>query len=100
MSKYHPDQPAFPLANDQGAAAYAPEGQLVSAQGLTLRAHFAGLAMQGYINSYDGAETIKNAAAELGITEKEYDYKKHWPLIVAKRSVAFADALIDELNKQ
>lgn len=95
--KIHPSQPAFPLSTDQGAAAYTSEGELVSAQGLTLRAYLAGRVLQGMM----AAElcTLSEAAELLGISAEEYDNEIHLPKILAKRSVAFADALIEELNQ-
>ncbi len=49
--------------------------------GLTKREYFAAMAMQGEIASYSGLSTSAQ------------------PEIVASRAVAFADALIVELNK-
>lgn len=99
QTKYHPDQPAFPLTNDKGAVAYLPDGEPVSAQGLMLKAHLAGEAMKSLILECGGNGSVEDAAKELGITWQEYDYRKHWPKLVAKRAVVFADALIEELNK-
>ena len=95
--KIHPSQPAFPLSTDKGAAAYTSEGELVSAAGLTLRAYLAGRVLQGMMS----AElcTVPEAADLLGISIEEYDNDVHLPKLLAKRSVTFADALIEELNK-
>ena len=45
------------------------------------------------INS-EGAGTIALAAKELGIEVKEYDCDKHWPILVARRCYAQADAFL------
>ena len=42
----------------------------------------------------EGAGTVAQAAKELGIEVKEYDCDKHWPVLVARRCYAQADAFL------
>lgn len=71
------NEPAF-----SKAAFYHPDGGADSPQeGLTIRQHFAAMAMQGLLSSSD-AWASKSDMPEL-----------------AKRSLYAADALIEELNK-
>ena len=42
----------------------------------------------------EGAGTIAQAAKELGIEVKEYDCDKYWPVLVARRCYAQADAFL------
>ena len=44
--------------------------------------------------STEGAGTVAQAAKELGIEVKEYDCDKHWPVLVARRCYAQADAFL------
>lgn len=68
--------------------------------GLTKREHFAGLAMQGLLSEENSIAQTKTDAAEiLGIDPENYDWKTHWPQLVAKVSVQHADALLAELEK-
>lgn len=72
MSKHHTDS-AFPeLYSDR-------DGDIQSSPGLTIREHYAGLAMQALL---DGGSIDKSLA--------EY---------IAKKAVVAADALIAELQK-
>lgn len=64
-----------------------------------LRSEFAGLAMQGLL-SCDQGDSIQTITNVLGIeSSKDYDYLHHYPIYVAKRSIAYADALLNELEK-
>lgn len=79
-----------------------PNGETVLAsnsEGLTKREYFAAMAMQGLMNC-DETGTVLDAEFELGIPKGTYNYKKHWPMIVALRACGYADALIAELNKE
>lgn len=68
------DQPIYP--NIKLVGDYGRELRL---QGMTLREHYAGLAMQGILSNTN----------------------HQWPLEdVVKYSVEYADALIDQLNKE
>jgi hypothetical protein len=49
--------------------------------GLTKREYFAAMAMQGWLASFSGVETMP------------------LPIRVSEKAVAFADALIEELNR-
>jgi len=75
-------------------------GQVVG--GLTIRQHFAAMAMQGFLSDSTNSEITANTVLEdLALPkETEYDYMIHWMSYVAKRSVLHADALIAELNKK
>lgn len=43
--------------------------------------------------------TVADAARELGIEAKEYNYNVHWPILAAKRCYVLADAFIAEGSK-
>jgi hypothetical protein len=66
--------------------------------GMTLRDHFAGLAMAALLanpNSY----TVDGIAKQLGIDPYDYDRAIHWPMVVAMDAVSHADALIARLAR-
>lgn len=64
------NDPAHPVSSDH------------MRDGLTKREYFAGLAMQGYLASFSGITALMQ------------------PPAIAESSVAFADALLAELEKQ
>jgi hypothetical protein len=68
--------------------------------GINLRQHFAAKAMQGFMSNPTEAEISSTYVIEfLGLDkETKYSFKDHYPKYVAKISVAYADALIAELN--
>ncbi len=68
----------------------APMG-LNYTSGLTVREHFAGLAMQGLISDGNGIRTVNEMATEKKLSAS---------LMLAKIAVAQADALIAALNHQ
>jgi hypothetical protein len=73
--------PAFPVPD-----VYHPNGQIeYGSPGMSLRAYFAGQALQGWLASY--SPELQHPAA---------DDCERW---VAELSVKMADALIAELNK-
>jgi hypothetical protein len=67
--------------------------------GLTKREYFAGLAMQAELTNPSGA-TIKEAAAYIGIEEKDYIWQTHYPILVAKKALAHADELLKQLENE
>lgn len=66
--------------------------------GLTIRQYYSGLAMQAEVGA-DTSVTTKEIMEYLGLDKDPYDYRVHWHMYLAKRAVAAADALINELNK-
>ena len=82
------DAPAFPTDEEAvGAGCTSTHEQTIAKKhgGLTIRAYFAGLAMQGFCANR---------------TEEELEIPKdQCHEIVAKHALKMADALIDELNK-
>lgn len=83
----HPDAPAF--SRDSC---------------LTKREWLAGLAMQGIMADAENATlsdgTARGAGQYLCLNEGEYNFTEHYPALVAKSAVAYADALIAQLNKE
>lgn len=80
------NEPANPIVNSEGVISsigFIDSSQLrfKDARGLTIRQHFAAIAMQGYIASFTGDNIGKSDD-------------------VAKRSVEYADALISRLNEK
>lgn len=69
---------------DKTAAALLPEFRSVYHPGLTIRQHFAGLAMQGLLTNY--------------VANGHYGNHESFPL-VEEMAVSCADRLINELNK-
>lgn len=69
---------------------------------LTKREYFASMAMQGILNG--GESIIPSRVSEcenaLGLEPGSYKYEKHYPALVALSARRYADALIDELNKE
>lgn len=67
----------------------------------------AGMSLRAYIAAHSEASAlafVKNMTqqeidAVLGIKAADYDYTWHWPALVAKARVLFADALLVELAK-
>lgn len=67
----------------------------MKANNLTLRDWLAGQAMPVLITDEDTAfMTIRDAATYIGVKEEDYNYRTHWPRIVAKLSYEYADAMI------
>ena len=66
--------------------------------GMTIRDHFAGLAMQ----IADERDTpVLVAKKELGLDRTvEYDAVIHWPKLIAKRAYIIADAMIAARKEQ
>lgn len=72
-----------------------------SQAGMTLRDWFAGQVLGNQNLVGDEGGTIADAKKELSLTPNEsYDYRIHWPMIVAKRAYAYADAMLSERNKE
>ena len=61
--------------------------------GMTLRDYFAAHCPVSILD--DGQGTIAEAAKELGIPVNEYDGKKHFPILQARRAYAWADAMLE-----
>lgn len=91
MSPRDDGGPAFPIPSD--GRTHGTES------GMSLRDHFAGLAMQTILNSDVAGYTLGSCAARLGIPVAEYNFAKHWPIIVAMDAYVQADLMIAERAK-
>jgi len=91
------NEPAFPHSfqrvNKNGY------NELEFTPGMSIRDHFAAAALPMISQVEDAHGTIGEAAEALGIEASEYDSKKHWSALVAKRAYQYADAMISERNK-
>ena len=89
-------EPAYPMPD-----AVYPNGQVQPGwTGLTKRELFAAMAMQSpVLNETLDAVSLGAAAEELGIPMKDYRCQEHYPLLVARRAVQMADALLAELSR-
>lgn len=77
-----------------------PTGQSQSGTGLTMREHYAGLAMQGVLSDPSMKDVpAKEILKKLGRETIVYEFPKHYSEYVSIIAVAMADALIAELNK-
>jgi hypothetical protein len=76
--------PAFPHERQYGA------GTVGVAEGMTLRAYFAGKALEGSMANPSAVFTPSKAQMDAGVT---------WTQIMAKECVKAADELIKELSK-
>jgi hypothetical protein len=74
--------------------------RMATQQGMTLRAYFAGQALTNPSVMEESGGTRADAELELHIERGTYDARVHWPKLVAKRCVEYADALIAELEKE
>lgn len=77
-----PTDPAFPVST--GTNPGNP------AAGITVRAHFAAMAMQGIISNPESFAAAKSVAEQHNVKPSE---------AAARLAVAYADSLIAELNK-
>lgn len=66
-------------------------------EGLSIRDYFA---IRAPVEALDPEQSIKEAAAELGIKAEEYKCLIHYPLLLAKRAYAYADAMLAARNGQ
>ena len=86
------------MANDNGGPVfpsqetYAPNGNVVQLgyEGMSLRDHFAGLAMQAFASDPQMAIGIREAAEDAGIEAPE---------MMARTAYRLADAMIYERNR-
>jgi hypothetical protein len=62
-------------------------------QGMTIRDVFAKEAM-GFADREGGNGTAADAEKEMGLPKGTYCYKKHWPLLCARRAYQYADAMM------
>lgn len=91
--------PAFPVMEYTYSASGDIRPEPTIQIGMSLRAWLAGMALQSTIAT--GVEgSIGDAAKRLGIPTEKYKAEMHWPKLCAKEAVAFADALIEELEKE
>lgn len=91
MSNKTDGGPAFPtpdITHDDG------ETQ-TGCWGMSLRDWFAGQ-MIAVVNDNATGESLDSAAESLEIPVDEYNGEKHWPMLLAKRAYAIADAMIAE----
>lgn len=87
--------PAFPIYEykyDIQKNVFLPEN---SKTGMSMRDWFAGQALSG-INACADELSIDYVAESIGLTKKEYDSQKHWPIFCANRAYAMADAMLKE----
>ena len=75
------NEPAYPITNALTADGFE------KARGLTIRQHFAAMAMQGIVQSFE-------------LDFESTDIKGGFYSTVAEQSVKMADALLNELNKK
>lgn len=70
--------------------------------GMSLRDHFAGLAMAAIVTDtgWLERESLDESAERLGISPKEWSPYKHWPMIVAMDAYVVADAMLAQRTKQ
>ena len=65
-----------------------------SSAGVTIRDYFAAKAMQATVANDSNNLSAASAAEMLGIETKDYDFRKHWPILVAQRAYSYADAML------
>ncbi len=87
--------PAFP-----GGAPYDPRRESVEQMaayvdrgGMTLRDYFAAWAI-AIAHEAEGGGTIGDAEKQLGLESGKYRFEIHYPILLAKRAYAFADAML------
>ena len=78
-----------------GGYAFPCDPPFQSNRGMTLRAYFAGRAMQGWISAIAADENAARTFKKAGVVTPEQVEQ-----LVAKCSVDMADALIAELEKE
>jgi hypothetical protein len=61
--------------------------------GMTTRVWLAGKALANK-EMEDAGGTMESAEKELGLEDATYNYKKHYPMLIAKRALSWADAII------
>lgn len=81
------------MSIDPNAPAHPTYATGMMGQGLTIRAYFAAMAMQGIVSSPSVLGAMK------AMLIKEADDTEDLGTLTAKSAVEFADALIAELNK-
>lgn len=82
--------PAFPnIASDERVGVY------VGDKGMSLRDYFAAHAPDCLMN---GDLALPDICMLLGVSEKEYDWKFHWPKAVAEIRYRYADAMIARME--
>lgn len=87
--------PAFPTENEHQSGP-----STVHYEGMALRDWFAGQALKNN-DLLDTGGTVADGKKELGLKpEEQYDYKIHWPMLVAKRCYSYADAMLAERSKE
>lgn len=85
-----PAFPQSPLVQEEFDRGYAgPHWE----HGMSLRDYFAAKVLQAVTIEAEG-ETVATASSEIGIDATDYDYRKHWPMLIAKRAYAYADAML------
>ena len=82
--------PNAPAAHPLGEAA---------GSALTVRDQIA-IAILPTIAADESGGTVKDAAKELGIPTEQYDFRKHWPVLMARHAYEFADLFLAERDRQ
>ena len=94
--KQNLELPAFPQLHEiDGNWIKEPK---LEYSGLTKREYVATKLMNGIMR--DGETTIKSICQYLEIEEKDYNYKIHYPIFVAKIAIKYADTLLNELSNE
>ncbi len=89
------------MSYDNGGAAFPrprienPNGGVFDHgdDGMTIRIWLAGKALANH-EMEDAGGTVESAEKELGLQKGDYNYKKHYPVLIARRALSWADAII------
>lgn len=87
------DMPAYPMASGDEPRV---DKTTHYNEGMTLRQHYAGLAMQGLLTNYEVHKDICNNDPRY---KKQPDGQYNFAHVVALNAIEFADALLAELEK-
>lgn len=93
------NESAIPIAYEKEFGSYGQK-MLVANHGLTIRQHFAAMAMQAALTcDADIQMSVIRKIIDLP-PDAVYEYPKHYMQYQAKIAVEAADAIINELNKK
>ena len=90
MTTIDPNAPAFPFPTTTDSVTAGP---WAAAPGLSIRAYFAAMAMQGFVSAF----ADKSVSRAMSASAKDSD--REVPQEIAVCSIELADALIAELAK-